>query len=194
MPEIDGLAGKIHKNILAVFESMRDRYDRLSEAEQREVISRAATIARECVSTASDAIQAAGLNKRCSIVVHGVKINKETIEAKISTSRDDESAPYLIEGAYTPAVISMTADLDSMMDLGDVPKPDPDQPAMFTEDPLDDGQPLDDSGMFEPMAIESEVVPIKHRDVVAKNPPKRKRGRPKGSKNKVTRLRKTGAA
>lgn len=154
---------EIQKSILELLRNARDAYGKLNEAEQRDVIAATGAIAQRAVKKAIDDVTAAG-QETLDVVIHQVKINKDTIEAKISIDRDDPKGGHLKNAAYGTAKLLFVNDASALLDLGDQPLPNPDQPVMFTDDPEAAIEKWDDRPR-------GEMPPPP--------PPKRKRGRPK---------------
>ncbi len=137
MMRSEELAGSIAKRLLKELQSMRHGWKQTPQGEQEAYIDHCEDIAVELVSDVLDIMTGDGVSE-FTVTIHKTATNQETVEAKISVSREDPNALDLHKLAYSPATLFASVKRDQYLNTGKRAKSDPDQPTMFDEDDKDD--------------------------------------------------------
>ncbi len=146
------LAGSVAKKILAELKGMRLGWKETPQGEQEAFIDHCESLAVDLVQDVLEIITGDGVSE-FAVTIHKTATNQDTVEAKISVSREAENALDLHKLAYCPAKLLASGNRDKYLDTGKRPKSDPDQPTMFEEEDDDDDE---QEGMSEPAVQELE--------------------------------------
>lgn len=128
------LAGQLRDLILNYVKKQRTLWDQMPAAEQKAYIDNASRDAVQIIDGCLDCILVDGDGAVVDATANDVVFKKESIQTKINVNYGGENAELLRKSAHKPVKLVFAPQRDKVRDLGETPKPDDDQPSMFSGD------------------------------------------------------------
>ena len=126
------LAGQVRDRLLDHIKTLNKPWPQLSEAEQTALIESVEKVAKDTVAETIDVVTGAG-GVSIPASVGKVTICEGTINAKVSIERNHDGAQAFMDAAEGHATLVFQNSRSSLLNTGETPKGDPDQPAMFKD-------------------------------------------------------------
>jgi len=127
------LAGQVRDAILAHLKTMNKPWAKLPEAEQQALIESSEKVATDMVAEAIDVVTGSGAVS-IKANVKNVTVKDDVISGTVTIDRNEPDGELYLKAAHGTCQLSFATNRSSLVNTGETPEPEADQPAMFTED------------------------------------------------------------